>query len=159
MKKLVILALGLMLFITGCGKETEEDLIAKFEKSITNSKSYILKGNMEILSNEETFTYSIEANYLKDDYYKVTLVNQTNNHEQIILKNGDGVYVVTPTLNKSFKFQSEWPANSSQSYILSSLLSDIKGEEKISVEEQDKNYILKTKVNYPNNSALTKNLF
>ena len=32
MKKLVILALGLMLFITGCGKETEEDLIAKFEK-------------------------------------------------------------------------------------------------------------------------------
>ena len=150
MKKLVILALGLMLFITGCGKETEEDLIAKFEKSITNSKSYILKGNMEILSNEETFTYSIEANYLKDDYYKVT-----NNHEQIILKNGDGVYVVTPTLNKSFKFQSEWPANSSQSYILSSLLSDIKGEEKISVEEQDKNYILKTKVNYPNNSALT----
>ena len=155
MKKLVILALGLMLFITGCGKETEEDLIAKFEKSITNSKSYILKGNMEILSNEETFTYSIEANYLKDDYYKVTLVNQTNNHEQIILKNGDGVYVVTPTLNKSFKFQSEWPANSSQSYILSSLLNDIKGEEKISVEEQDKNYILKTKVNYPNNSALT----
>ena len=144
-----------MLFITGCGKETEEDLIAKFEKSITNSKSYILKGNMEILSNEETFTYSIEANYLKDDYYKVTLVNQTNNHEQIILKNGDGVYVVTPTLNKSFKFQSEWPANSSQSYILSSLLNDIKGEEKISVEEQDKNYILKTKVNYPNNSALT----
>lgn len=131
MKKLVILALGLMLFITGCGKETEEDLIAKFEKSITNSKSYILKGNMEILSNEETFTYSIEANYLKDDYYKVTLVNQTNNHEQIILKNGDGVYVVTPTLNKSFKFQSEWPANSSQSYILSSLLNDIKGEEKI----------------------------
>lgn len=155
MKKLVILALGLMLFITGCGKETEEDLIAKFEKSITNSKSYILKGNMEILSNEETFTYSIEANYLKDDYYKVTLVNQTNNHEQIILKNGDGVYVVTPTLNKSFKFQSEWPANSSQSYILSSLLNDIKGEEKISIEEQDKNYIVKTKVNYPNNSALT----
>ena len=155
MKKLVILALGLMLFITGCGKETEEDLIAKFEKSITNSKSYILKGNMEILSNEETFTYSIEANYLKDDYYKVTLVNQTNNHEQIILKNSDGVYVLTPTLNKSFKFQSDWPYNSSQSYILSSLLSDIKGEEKISVEEQDKNYILKTKVNYPNNSALT----
>ena len=50
---------------------------------------------MEILSNEETFTYSIEANYLKGDYYKVTLVNQTNNHEQIILKNSDGVYVMT----------------------------------------------------------------
>ena len=95
MKKLVVLAVGLMLFITGCGKETEENLVAKFEKNVENSKSYVLKGNMEILSNEETFTYSLEANYLKDDYYKVTLVNQTNNHEQIILKNGDGVYVMT----------------------------------------------------------------
>lgn len=31
----------------------------------------------------------------------------------------------------------------------------MKKEDKISVEEQDKNYIVKTKVNYPNNSALT----
>ena len=155
MKKIIVLAIGLMLFITGCGQKSEEDLIGKFEKSVENSKSYTLKGNMEILSNEETFTYSIEANYLKDDYYKVTLVNQTNNHEQIILKNGDGVYVVTPTLNKSFKFQSEWPSNSSQSYILSSLLNDIKNDENVTIEEQDKNYVVKTSVNYPNNSSLT----
>lgn len=155
MKKLVVLAIGLMLFITGCGTSSDEDLISKFEKNVEKSKSYTLKGNMEILSNEETFTYSIEANYLKDDYYKVTLVNQTNNHEQIILKNSDGVYVVTPTLNKSFKFQSEWPQNSSQSYILSSLLKDIKNDENASVEEQDKNYVIKTSVNYPNNSSLT----
>ena len=155
MKKLSVLAIGLMLFITGCGKATEEDLIGKFEKNVENSKSYTLKGNMEILSNEETFTYSIEANYLQDDYYKVTLVNQTNNHEQIILKNGDGVYVVTPTLNKSFKFQSEWPSNSSQSYILSSLLKDIQNDENASLEEQDKNYVIKTSVNYPNNASLT----
>ena len=155
MKKLVILAMGLMLFITGCGKESEEDLIAKFEKNVENSKSYTLKGNMEILSNEETFTYSIEANYLKGDYYKVTLVNQTNNHEQIILKNSDGVYVVTPTLNKSFKFQSEWPSNSSQSYILSSLLNDIKNDENMTLEQKDDNYIITTTVNYPNNSSLT----
>ena len=155
MKKLVILAIGLMLFITGCGKESEEDLIAKFEKNVENSKSYTLKGNMEILSNEETFTYSIEANYLKDDYYKVTLVNQTNNHEQIILKNTDGVYVVTRALNKSFKFQSEWPSNSSQSYILSSLLNDIKNDENVTLEEQDNNYVVTTTVNYPNNSSLT----
>ena len=95
MKKIIVLAIGLMLFVTGCGSKSEEDLIAKFEKNVSNSKSYTLKGNMEILSNEETFTYSIEANYLQDDFYKVTLVNQTNNHEQIILKNNDGVYVMT----------------------------------------------------------------
>lgn len=155
MKKIIVLAIGLMLFVTGCGSKSEEDLISKFEKNVSNSKSYTLKGNMEILSNEETFTYSIEANYLQDDFYKVTLVNQTNNHEQIILKNNDGVYVVTRALNKSFKFQSEWPSNSSQSYILSSLVKDIKSDENKVLEEQDKNYVIKTAVNYPNNSSLT----
>ena len=155
MKKILLLTVGLLFCLTGCGKETEEDLIAKFEKNVVNAKSYTLKGNMEILSNEETYTYSLEANYLQDDYYKVTLVNQTNNHEQIILKNKDGVYVVTPTLNKSFKFQSNWPSNSSQSYILSSLLNDIKSDKEVSIENEDKNYVMKAKVNYPNNSDLT----
>ena len=155
MKKILLLTVGLLFCLTGCGKETEEDLIAKFEKNVVNAKSYTLKGNMEILSNEETYTYSLEANYLQDDYYKVTLVNQTNNHEQIILKNKDGVYVVTPTLNKSFKFQSNWPSNSSQSYILSSLLNDIKSDKEVSIENEDKNYVMKAKVNYPNNSNLT----
>lgn len=155
MKKIAVLIVSLMLILTGCGKKTPDDLLGKFEKNILNAKSYILKGNMEILSNEETFTYSLEVNYLKDDFYKVTLVNQTNNHEQIILKNKDGVYVVTPTLNKSFKFQSEWPESSSQAYILSSLIKDMKNDETKKVEEKDKNYILKTKVNYPNNSDLS----
>lgn len=154
MKKIAILVVSLMLILTGCGKKTPEDLLGKFEKNILNAKSYILKGNMEILSNEETFTYSLEVNYLKDDFYKVTLVNQTNNHEQIILKNKDGVYVVTPTLNKSFKFQSEWPDSSSQAYILSSLIKDMKNDDAKKIEEKDKGYILRTKVNYPNNSDL-----
>lgn len=154
MKKIAILVVSLMLILTGCGKKTPEDLLGKFEKNILNAKSYILKGNMEILSNEETFTYSLEVNYLKDDFYKVTLVNQTNNHEQIILKNKDGVYVVTPTLNKSFKFQSEWPDSSSQAYILSSLIKDMKNDDAKKIEKKDKGYILRTKVNYPNNSDL-----
>lgn len=155
MKKAVILVTCLMFLLTGCGKKTSEDLTSKFEKSVTNSKSYLLKGNMEIISNEETFTYSLEVAYLKDEFYKVTLVNQTNNHEQIILKNKDGVYVVTPTLNKSFKFQSDWPETSSQAYILSSIIKDIKNDKDKKFETQDKGYVLKTKVNYPNNSELT----
>lgn len=95
MKKLAVLAISLVLILTGCGKKSPENLKEKFINNVKNSKSYILKGNMEILSNEETYTYSLEANYLEGEFYKVTLVNQTNNHEQIILKNKDGVYVKT----------------------------------------------------------------
>jgi outer membrane lipoprotein-sorting protein len=110
---------------------------------------------MEIINNDDTYEYLVEASFLKDDYYKVRLVNQTNNHEQIILKNADGVYVVTPSLNKSFKFQSEWPSNSSQSYLLASLLNDVKNDSDSTLEENDNNYIIKAKVNYPNNSDLS----
>lgn len=54
------------------------------------------------------------------------MVNKANEHKQIILRNNDGLYVITPSLNKSFKFESTWPDNSSQSYILSSLIKDIR---------------------------------
>ena len=154
MKKIGILSLLLLLLTCGCGKVDSTKVKSDFEDKVTKTKSYVLTGSMEIINNEDTFVYAVEASFLKDDYYKVRLVNQTNNHEQVILKNTDGVYVVTPSLNKSFKFQSEWPSNSSQSYLLASLLNDVKNDAEGTMEETDKNYILRANVNYPNNSEL-----
>lgn len=154
MKKISILLVMLLLLTVGCGKVDLSKVKEDFESKVVKAKSYQLNGTMEIINNEDKFIYTVEASFLKDDYYKVRLVNQTNNHEQIILKNTDGVYVVSPKLNKSFKFQSEWPNNSSQSYLLASLLQDIKNDSNSTLEEKDNNYIIKTNVNYPNNSEL-----
>ncbi len=151
-KIIVLLCLGLAL--CGCGKESKEDTLKDFQNKMTSAKSYKVTGNMEISNDEETFTYSLESYYLKDDYYKVVLVNQTNNHEQIILKSNDDIYVITPSLNKSFKFQSDWPGNSSQAYLLGSLVTDIANDKDVEVSEADEGYIIKTKVNYPNNEEL-----
>ena len=140
--------------MTGCGKMDSADVVKEFTDTVNNSKSYVLKGTMEIYSDEDTFTYSVEANYLKDNFYKVLLVNQTNNHEQVILRNTDGVYVITPSLNKSFKFQSEWPDNSSQSYLLKAIVTDMNNDAEVSMEEVDSKYVVKSKVNYPNNADL-----
>ena len=90
---------------------------------------------MEILSNEELYRYDVKVDYLKPDYYKASLINKDTNHEQIILKNKSGVYVITPSLNKSFKFQSDWPFNSSQAYILDSLLKDLKNDSDVQFNE------------------------
>ena len=109
---------------------------------------------MDIVSNEELYHYDVCVDYMKGDYYKVNLVNKDNKHEQIILKNEDGVYVITPELNKSFKFQSEWPYNSSQAYILDSLLKDLENDNDVVFEERGEEYILTSSVNYPNNSSL-----
>lgn len=64
------------------------------------------------------------------------------------------MFVVTPSLNKSFKFQSEWPDNSSQSYLLKPIINDLNKDAEISMTEEDSKYIIKSKVNYPNNSDL-----
>ena len=153
MKKLFILLISILL-LTSCSKNNEEKLIKKFTNDINSSKSYLIKGSLEILNDEDNFNYSVEVSYKKKDMYKVKLINTITNHEQVILKNKDGVYVITPSLNKSFKFQSEWPNNSSQAYILSSLLSDLERTENKNYSE-DKDYlILTTDVNYPNNSDL-----
>ena len=151
MKKVIILLLVVSLFLTGCGKKNMKNIINDFSNKVNNTKSYSLKGNMEIYADEETFTYSIEADFMKENFYKVTMVNQTNNHEQVLLRNNDAVYVITPSLNKSFKFQSEWPDNSSQSYLLKAITNDLKNDQNTSVEQKDDNYIIKSSVNYPNN--------
>ena len=109
-----------------------------------------------MVNNESSYKYDVEVSYLKDDKFKVSLNNQINNHTQVILKNDDGVYVLTPSLNKSFKFQSEWPYNNSQSYILQVLLDEMKNDKERTFEETDENYIFTTKVNYSNNSDLVK---
>lgn len=156
MKKFFLLcSIFLLLFFTGCGKTTEKDAINKLENKINNAKSYLLTGKLTILNNEDLYTYNVNATYKKENNYKVRLVNQSNNHEQIILRNSDGVYVLTPSLNKSFKFQSDWPNNSSESYLLQPLLSDLKKSE-YTIKEENGNYIYTTGVNYPNNSKLSK---
>lgn len=154
MKKVFILILIAISLITGCGKKDNERIKTSFINKINDTKSYLLKANMEVYNEEETFTYTIEASYLKDNFYKVKMINQTNNHEQILLRNKDAVYVVTPSLNKSFKFQSKWPDNSSQSYLLKQIVKDITNDTNSEIKELDGNIIIKSAVNYPNNPEL-----
>ena len=66
------------------------------------------------------------------------------------------VRVLTPSLNKSFKFQSEWPYNNSQVYLLQPIISDLENDSKLSFEEKNKTYIFTSKVNYINDKNLIK---
>ena len=66
------------------------------------------------------------------------------------------VIVLTPSLNKSFKFQSDWPYNNSQIYLLGSIIDDLNNDKDLETLEENGKYIFISKVNYPNNSNLVK---
>ena len=153
MKKLLIV-IAFVILLAGCGNNNKDAIIKKWSKKVDGMDSYLMKGTLEIYRNEDLYTYDLESAYLKKDKFRVGLTNKTNNHEQIILKNDKGVYVVTPSLNKSFKFQSEWPYNNSQIYLLQPLLIDLKNDDKVTLEEKDSKYILTAKVNYINDKNL-----
>ena len=154
MKKIIFIVLMLLL-LTGCGGVDKTKVINNFVDSVEGIKSYSLKGKMEIYNDEDTYSYEMDVYYMDDDYFKVEMVNNINSNEQIILRDSEAVYVVTPSLNKSYKFTSEWPYNSSQAYILNTLAKDVKEDDSVTFEEDDNEYVIKAKVNYPNNANLS----
>ena len=156
MKKIFLCLLLVCLVLTGCGKRDEKEVLKEFQNKVNNANSYFLTGEMELVNNEDVYNYNINVSYKKDDFYKIELVNAVNDHKQVILRNTEGVYIVTPSLNKSFKFQSDWPYNNSQVYLLSSLLDDISNDENRTFEDSNEGYIFTSSVNYPNNERLVK---
>lgn len=115
---------------------------------------YTMTCNMEMVENDELKSYLVNVAYYqkdKQEYFKVELYDKSLNQSQVIVKNKDGVFVLTPTLNQIFKFQSDWPNNSPKPYIYQSLLKILdKGE----VEKTKDGYLVKGDITYPNDSRV-----
>ena len=148
--------LMLLMMVTGCNKYSEKGIIKELNKKLDNISSYKLEGDLEITNNDDVYNYEIVTSFKKDNNYRVELTNKANSHTQVILKNASGVYILTPSLNKSFKFQSDWPYDNSQIYLLGALINDINNDEKREFKKEDNGYSFITKVNYPNNKNLSK---
>lgn len=102
MKKVlaIFMAIFIALSLTGCKKEDKKIILDKTYKKVNNINGYMLEADMELINNEDTYKYDVTVSYLKKDNYRVSLRNKTNNHEQIILRNEDGVYVKTQESTK-----------------------------------------------------------
>ena len=115
--------------------------------------SYTLESSMELLENDELKSYQVNVTYLKDenDYFKVELYDKSLNQSQVMVRNDDGVYVLTPTLNQAFKFQSEWPLNSPKPYIYQSLLEFLENNE---YEKMKDGYLVSGEITYENDDRV-----
>ncbi len=116
--------------------------------------SYYSEVTLEINKGEEVINFNCEVYYLKDSYYKVIMKDQQTNNTQAIVKNDDGVTVLTPLLNRQFKFSNDWPLNSSHAYLFQSLVKDIASDENTTVVKNDKDYVVTSLFNSKTNASL-----
>ena len=63
---------------------------------------------MEFINGEDIRQFYVEVAYEKNedvDLFRVSLLDKGLNQEQILLRNADGVYVLTPALNQVYEFK------------------------------------------------------
>jgi hypothetical protein len=84
------------------------------------------------------------------------LVNQKKDISQIVLRNDEGVFVLTPHLNKSFRFKSDWPENQGQVYLFQSLVQSIIADKARQFTTDNGAYVFDVTANYQNASNLAR---
>lgn len=157
MKKTLSLSLMALLFIfglAGCGAKSQEDVVASLDKKMEEMTGYKADAVMTLNTGEKPLQYNLEVWHKKPNFYRVNLKNAKKDQSQMILRNKEGVFVLTPALNKSFRFQSDWPENNSQVYLFESLAADILNDTDRGFKAKENSYVFHTKTNYQN-----KNLY
>ncbi len=94
MKKIFLFLIVCLLFV-GCSKSSKDNIIENVTNKLANMDNYRLSGTLSISSNDDTYNYDIVVSHKEKDDYRVSITNKSNNHEQIILKSNDEVYVIT----------------------------------------------------------------
>src|SRR5699024_11269128 len=151
----VVVIVGLIFVLSACGEQSQEDVVEKLESNLESMNGYKAKAEMTMNTGQEDQKYQIDVWHKKKDLYRVELSNEQDEEgNQIILKNEDGVFVLSPALNKSFKFQEEWPQNGSQPYLYQSLVNDILKDNEAEFSTSEDYYVFETKTNYQSNNNL-----
>lgn len=132
------------MILTACGAPSKEDVMKKLSGKWTDAKGYELQATMEIKTGAEPRLYDVEVWHTKPEFYRVNVTQEGKDDSQMIVRNDEGVFVVTPSLGKTYKFQSDWPEQNSQAYLIGALSEDIKVDKNATMVEEDDMYIFET---------------
>lgn len=153
-KIILLLLLTVTTLLVSCKKET--NVVEKFPEKITNLNSYRIVGKLETMFPTGTKECEVTAYYQKPNLYRVEIKNPNEEEVQVIIKNADGVFVIVPSINKTFKINGSWPINSSYPYLLQSLSKDIVNDNELVTNNNGNQTTLELKAKVFNNSNPTK---
>ncbi len=151
-----LLLVVVVIALAACGSPSKEDVMKKLSGKWNDSKGYELDATMEIKTGAEPRLYDVEVWHTKPDFYRVHVSQEGKKDSQMIVRNEDGVFVVTPSLGKTYTFQSDWPAQNSQAYLIGALAEDIKVDKNATMTEKEKTYVFETETRNNHKKVLPK---
>lgn len=145
--------------LAGCGTKDAESVVKDLDKTLSSLDSYTGKGVMTLYTGQQPLEYQVEVSYQKPQYYRIALTNAKKDITQIVLRNDEGVFVLTPRLNKVFRFQSDWPANQGQVYLYQTLVQSILLDNARQFAVDNDAYVFDVMANYQNGSLTRQKIW
>lgn len=151
------------LVLSGCGKKGADGVIKDLGKVADKLESakgaYQGAGVMTIHTGSTPQQYQVEVWYQAPSYYRISLTNGQKDITQIVLRNDDGVFVLTPSLNKSFRFKSDWPEKQGQVYLYQTMLGSILSDNTRQFAEDKDSYVFDVAANYHSHSLVRQKIW
>ncbi|RTE08141.1 LolA family protein [Paenibacillus whitsoniae] len=146
----VVMCVTLILAGCGMGKKDAASIVKDLDRVVGKASSYQATGSMILNTGQQPQEYSVEVAFSPDHFYRIALTNATKDVTQIVLRNEEGVFVLTPHLKKSFRFQSDWPENQGQVYLFQSLAKSIIADQDRQFTTDKDAYVFDVAANYQN---------
>ncbi|MCY9663291.1 hypothetical protein P5G65_13535 [Paenibacillus chondroitinus] len=146
----VVMCLALVLAGCGIGKKDAGSIVKDLDHVISKADSYQASGSMILHTGSQPQEYQVEVAFSPEHFYRISLTNASKDVTQIVLRNEEGVFVLTPHLKKSFRFQSDWPENQGQVYLFQSLARSIIADKDRQFTTDNDAYVFDVAANYQN---------
>lgn len=164
MRKVTTVVLAVVLtggIVVGCG-------LAPSEKSVTNKlathaqqldqQSYKSTAMMTVQMDNTSQSYYVETWYQSPDVYRIALGDQNKQIHQIIIHNDNGMFVVSPSLGKVFRFNGNWAQNQGHIYLYDQLLQQIIDGKEVSMTKKNGIYQFELPVTSTNDIVKTQRI-
>lgn len=147
------------LLLAGCGAKDAAAVVKDLDHVVSKLESYQGSGTMILHTGQQPQEYQVEVWFQNPSYYRIALKNAKKDITQIVLRNDEGVFVLTPSLNKSFRFQSDWPEKQGQVYLYQTLVHSIIADNARQFATEKESYVFDVLANYQTSSLVRQKIW
>lgn len=140
MRKLagLILTVGAVVtLVAGCGAPTAKSMTSKLQSEVQtlDHQNYQSTAMMTVQMDNTSQQYYVETLYEGPNTYRISLGDGNKNVNQMIVSNQNGMFIVSPALQKVFRFNGNWAQNQGHIYLYDQILQQIIDSKDVSVSK------------------------